>query len=258
MKSFCIQLIKILSVLRTDFFSKKVENHLSEQINPLCRKILLSVLNGEDQHGEEFTLHQINPLNSISLTQMNAIHDFCLQEKPQHTLEIGFAYGASAMVFLSYHSLHPGGTHTAIDPGAANFWHGIGIKHTNTIIQSLGKPELFQLIEERSDRAFCPLQKQSKRFDLIFIDGCHLFDYALTDFFLYSQLLNENGVLILDDAWMPAVSSVANFIQKNRNDFQLISTPHNNLCIFRKVSVFDERPWHHFTRFSQLPMVKLK
>lgn len=47
-----------------------------------------------------------------------------------------------------------------------------------------------------------------ERFDFVFIDGRHLFDCVLVDFFYVDRLLEIGGYLALDDLWMPAVRKV--------------------------------------------------
>src|SRR5580692_6005786 len=85
-------------------------------------------------------------------------------------------------------------------------------------------------------------------YDLIFIDGGHLFEQALTDFFLYAPLCKIGGLVVLDDMWMSSIKTVASFVRTNRNDFSEIPTAIPNLCVFRKIGK-DEREWHYFRPF---------
>jgi hypothetical protein len=66
-----------------------------------------------------------------------------------------------------------------------------------------------------SDEVLPQLCAQHERFDFAFIDGNHLFDYALVDFFFVDKLLNMGGHIAFDDLWIPAVRKVASFVLKN-------------------------------------------
>ena len=72
------------------------------------------------------------------------------------------------------------------------------------------------VIEETSQLALPRLVGEKQQFGLIFIDGSHLFDDLLVDFFYADQLIPTDGVLVFDDLWMPAVRKVLEFALTNR------------------------------------------
>ena len=53
--------------------------------------------------------------------------------------------------------------------------------------------------------------------DLIYIDGCHDYDYVFVDFFLSDQLLRPGAVLAINDCAWPSVFRVIQFLRKHRN-----------------------------------------
>jgi len=65
---------------------------------------------------------------------------------------------------------------------------------------------------------------EGERFDFVFIDGRHLFDCVLVDFFYVDRLLEVGGYVALDDLWMPAVRKVKSFILRNRS-YELVPVP---------------------------------
>jgi hypothetical protein len=72
-------------------------------------------------------------------------------------------------------------------------------------------------LEEPSQVALAKLVGEKRSFDVIFIDGAHVFDAVLVDFFFAVQLVPVGGLLIFDDLWMPAVRKVLHFILTNRH-----------------------------------------
>ena len=63
------------------------------------------------------------------------------------------------------------------------------------------------------------MAERSECFDIIVVDGRHLFDLALVDFTLSAELCSMGGYIILDDMWMRSVQRVVGFIRTNRKDF---------------------------------------
>ncbi len=49
---------------------------------------------------------------------------------------------------------------------------------------------------------------RKEKYQLIFIDGWHTFDYTLVDFFYADLLLELGGFLVFDDVQLPAVAKV--------------------------------------------------
>lgn len=131
----------------------------------------------------------------------------------QKTLEIGMAYGLSSLSICQAHHDRGSGNHTAIDPLQTELWKSIGWLN----IKRAGLEDRFRLFEERSDRVLPRFLIDDEKFDLVFIDGAHLFDYALVDFFYTDQLIRTGGYLVFDDIWMPGVRKVVSFILNNRN-----------------------------------------
>jgi hypothetical protein len=67
-----------------------------------------------------------------------------------------------------------------------------------------------------------------ERFDFIFIDGRHHFDYVLLDFFYTDKLLKAGCCMMFDDLWMPSVRKACSFILSNRN-YSVVLSPHSSI-----------------------------
>jgi hypothetical protein len=57
------------------------------------------------------------------------------------------------------------------------------------------------------------LVSEGARFDCVFIDGYHSFDYTLLDFFYTDLLLKVGGVVAIHDTVMPGVYKAVRFIE---------------------------------------------
>jgi predicted O-methyltransferase YrrM len=177
------------------------------------------------------------------------------------TLEIGMAMGCSTLAILEGSR----GLHTSIDPNQTSRrkdgWNGTGLES----VRRAGYADRFNLIEEPSYSALPKLLEQGERFDLILIDGWHSFDYTFVDYFYSDLLLNDNGVLIIDDWGMPQVHFVTRFIETHKNYVRLgpqeMSAPLSlkskltkkdtedsewgSICAYRKIQT-TQVGWHFF------------
>jgi predicted O-methyltransferase YrrM len=206
--------------------------------------LLSSMYAGEPQLGVDGTRHEIDSTTRISAAQGMWLYHLCCQLKPRATLEIGLAYGFSAVYFLAANSRQESAFHTAVDPFQLQSWHGVGAQRASVV----GCSERFQFISKPSDLALAQFIRDQEFFDVIFIDGNHRFDDVLVDFSLSAHVCKPQGHVVLDDMWMPSIRKVAAFIRKNRTDFDEVPTPVGNIAVFRRIGT-DDRKWDHFIDF---------
>lgn len=133
--------------------------------------------------------------------------------RPRASLEIGLAFGVSALFICDALAAAGGGRHTAIDPLQSELWQNAG----RYAVERAGHAEMFDLIEEPSELALPRLVAEGRRFDFAFIDGAHQFDQALVDFFYVDRLLKPGGVVAFDDAPLPSVYRVCRYVLANRS-----------------------------------------
>ncbi len=164
------------------------------------------------------------------------------ENKFEKTLEVGFAYGISTLHICTAHLKNNiGGFHTAIDPFQKKDWKGIGLLN----VKKIGY-ENFRFFEEPSEYILpnlCLLGEVST-FDLILIDGNHLFDYALLDLFYASRLVKVGGYIVMDDCDTDSIIKVLKYALKNWH----FLVPFKAGCFgrvftFRKRFEQDPRPW---------------
>jgi predicted O-methyltransferase YrrM len=172
--------------------------------------------------------------------------------RPRHTLEIGLAFGGSALALLSeLKAAHGDGfTHTAIDPFQSTVWDSVGVD----LVSTAGFGDQFTLLPQFSKEAL--LQLGHRMFDLIYVDGSHLFEDVIVDVVFSADRLSDGGLLVLDDCTDPHVLKVVKFLRRNWRELfeelNVASTPKQRLAhmlnrsqvtVFRKTAV-KSRPWN--------------
>lgn len=233
-----------------NLFSKRtprppgLQLELLDDLDAPFKSTLLSMYHGEPQLGVDGQHHSLDETVKISPEEGMWLYEECRKSKPGRTVEIGLGYGFSTLFFLAALAKNNFGHHSAIDPYQRSAWHGIGL----TTPKALAPPGRFRFVEQTSVRAAVELERECWAYDLIFIDGGHLFEDVLVDFFLYAKLCKIGGLVILDDMWMSSVKTVVSFVRTNRSDFSEVQTPIPNICVFQRVGK-DERKWHHFRPF---------
>ena len=167
--------------------------------------------------------------------------------RPLVTLETGFGYGMSACFMLTAHKLNSiGSVHVSIDPHFRHWTKGVGLY----TLERLGLADSHLLIERESSHVLprLKLPKKEKKLQLSFIDGNHLFDRAMVDFFFIDQLTQPEGLIVFDDVSSPALTALLNFIAANRRDYRLLR-PNPRTIICQKIGR-DKRPWDHYRPFE--------
>jgi len=218
---------------------------LLDDLDDPFKSALLSMYRADPQLGADGQRHNLDTTVKISPEEGMWLFGECRRLRPQRTLEVGLGYGFSTLFFLSALTKNKLGQHTAIDPYNRVRWQGIGL----TTLNALAPPNMLRIVEETSVQAAVELDRENLEYDLIFIDGGHLFEQALVDFFLYAKLCRTGGLVILDDMWMSSIKTVASFVRTNRSDFSEIPTPIPNLCVFRRLGE-DHREWNYFRPFN--------
>ena len=167
---------------------------------------------------------------SVSKVQGRFLHDLIVELRPENALEIGLAWGGSA-VHINCAILENGvGHHTAIDPFELTVWSGIAVSE----MKRLGIDERFTLVPERSDVALPRFVAEGRRFQFIFIDGDHRFDGVFVDFHYCQQLLDVGGLLIFDDSNSEMIAKVISFAVTNMPNLEYRGIEDGRFGVFYK------------------------
>jgi len=156
--------------------------------------------------------------NNVHATGVSTVNNLVVLDHLQRstnacaTLEIGLAYAASALVFANNHSLagRPPHSHVAIDP----FQHHLNYAGL-TMLESAGLLQHVRHIADFSDRALPSLLSDGAQFGMIYIDGSHLFEDVFLDCHYAAQLLEPDGIMLLDDSSDKHVRKVIRFLRGN-------------------------------------------
>ena len=155
----------------------------------------------------------------------------------KNTLEVGMAFGLSTLFMCQALNDNGSGLHTAIDPIQSTFWHSIGLLN----VERAKLKEVFRFFEAHSYETLPQLYLKGEQFDLAFVDGSHLFDQTLIEFFYIDKLLHVDGYLAFDDIWMPSIRKVISFILSNRNYELVKDVPMESLRSWRRVAATAKR-----------------
>ena len=163
----------------------------------------------EGSGGERFALSGCSTANNlISLARLFQAH------RPSRTLEIGLCLGGTCLLFTALHQMSaasPARQHVAIDPFQRSRWKNAGL----LAVERSGTSGYLDFREELSAFALPRLASENARFDLVYIDGSHLFEDVFVDFYYTARLLNPGGLVAFDDCSDPHVSKVLQFLCAN-------------------------------------------
>jgi hypothetical protein len=90
-------------------------------------------------------------------------------------------------------------------------------------LEEAGLGTIVTLYEEPSELCLPRLVTEGLRVDFAFVDGHHLFDYVVTECLFLGKLLPRGGLLVVDDANLPAIGRACDFFSTNRGDFEEIT-----------------------------------
>jgi predicted O-methyltransferase YrrM len=224
----------------------------------------------EDAQGNAYA-----PTSSVTFETGALLYDFVRKVRPERTLEIGMAYGISTLFICQALRDNDRGSHTAIDPLEEAEFRSVGLLN----LDRAKLKHLVRLHEAPSHLVLPQFCMQNERFDFAFIDGRHVFDFVVVDFFYIDRLLPVNGHVAFDDLWMPAIRKAVSFVLRNKpyrlvrmpsryppplwrqalrvarrfgqspgaRDWALKCVP-SNVVFLEKVAL-DDRPWHFHRPF---------
>lgn len=142
------------------------------------------------------------------------------------------------------------GPHTGV-PENEKGWQGLGVFN---VYQS-GMLPMMRLVQKKSHFALPnALETYGEgSFDLVFIDGMHLYDYTLVDAFYGAMLLREGGILVIDDVRHPSVKEVKWYLDDNYKHFKPVDTGRvNTMGVWEKQGT-DDRKWSFHCSVCKVP-----
>lgn len=150
-----------------------------------------------------------------TLNNLVVLRNLTMSMKPARTLEIGLAFGGSCLAFLASHrdlGRPPDRQHIALDPFQSSVWDDCGI-------MAAERAELDGYLDFRAAYSCYELPRLAESgdsFDLVYVDGSHLFEDVFVDFYFVVRLLSPGGIVAFDDSGDRHVRKVISFIRSNR------------------------------------------
>lgn len=159
-------------------------------------------------------------LNSnISLNEGLFLFHLIKKYKPKNILEIGLACGVSAAFMLL--SIPTKSKITSVDPFQKFQWDSFGLVVVEQIIKEnkLSKSN-HNWVSSYSHTFF---SKKNNKYDFCFIDGDHSYQGTMIDLEGCHNLLNKNGILVIDDVLHKDVKkSLYDFMSRNNGMYKKI------------------------------------
>lgn len=251
---------KIKKLMSDFIFEYAVEYQIP--IHPKNNKHLKNIFESymvKDKSGQSHKFH-----SNIHQKYGEFMYELVRDNKFDKTLEVGMAYGTSAMYLCQGIALF-NGKHISLDPFQSTQWKGIGKFN----VEQSGLDRYFRLIEQPSYLGLPQVLtelitnlkvsgwnskefKESKdKYGLVFIDGWHTFDYTLVDFFYSDLLLNVGGYIIIDDVKFDAVKELTYYLDSNFKHYERINRPDLRLFAIYKKIRNDDRNWNFHVNITE-------
>jgi predicted O-methyltransferase YrrM len=144
---------------------------------------------------------------SIPQLECEVIQTWITAHRPHRLLEIGLAYGVSALFICDALARWGDGEtveYHIIDPFQHSKWLSVGLHH----LDQAGYRGRYTFHEEPSEFCLPRLAAEQTCLDFALIDGFHTFDHTLVDFFYVNRMLTVGGIVVFDDIQLPSVRKV--------------------------------------------------
>jgi predicted O-methyltransferase YrrM len=149
---------------------------------------------------------------ALPAADADVLRDLLIVEQPQVVIEVGLAYGVSALAVAE--ALVMAGTadpqHIIIDAFQDHF-HDTGW----IAIVGAGLGSLCTLLRERSQIALARLRSEGFIADAAFVDGSHIFHNVFVDLAFLRDIVRPSGLIILDDSDLPSVATALRYFELN-------------------------------------------
>jgi predicted O-methyltransferase YrrM len=143
----------------------------------------------------------------------NALRDLLIAESIETIVEVGLAYGSSALAIgealIAVQARRP--LHVVIDPLQTTEWSNVGWQ----MLRSAGLDKIARLILQPSSLALPHLLAEGFTADAAFVDGSHRFHEVFVDLYFLRKIVRPGGLIVLDDHWWPSVRTAEHYFEIN-------------------------------------------
>jgi predicted O-methyltransferase YrrM len=149
---------------------------------------------------------------SVPERDADVVRDLLIVENARVVIEIGLAYGSSALAIAEALVSQGSGSakHIVIDAFQDRF-HDAGWK----AIVGAGLSDVCSLLRERSQLALPRMAAEGLVADAAFVDGGHIFHNVFVDLVFLQELIRPGGLIVLDDCDWPSVATAVSYFELN-------------------------------------------
>ncbi len=140
----------------------------------------------------------------------NVLRDLLVAEDARVVIEIGLAYGSSALAIGEALAGQENPRHLVIDA----FQHHFNDTGWDAIVEA-GLDTTCTLLREPSQLALPRLDAEGFVADAAFADGSHIFHNVFVDLYYLRELVRPGGLIILDDCDWPSVATAVRYFELN-------------------------------------------
>ena len=141
------------------------------------------------------------------------VRDLLIAEGAQTVVEVGLAYGSSALAIgealVTVDAPDP--RHIVIDPFQQRAFSDVGWD----LLRSAGLDSIATLLAVPSSVALPQLVVDGVTADAAFVDGSHRFHEVFVDLYFLRKIVRPGGLIIVDDDWAPAVRTAVRYYERN-------------------------------------------
>ena len=187
---------------------------------------------------------------TITTGEGEALRKWVISENATHTIEIGLAFGFSALHICEGLLLNgnPDPKHVILDPWQSSGYADRGLE----ILAEAGVKPLVEFHGEPSQMTLPQFLKEGRQFDLAFVDGNHRFDAVFLDLYYLGHLVRKGWIIILDDYNLPGIKRAASFFVNNLEwKIEETSPPDDkhHWVVLRTSEDEDTRDFRYFVEF---------
>jgi len=149
---------------------------------------------------------------SLPSADCDVLRDLLVAEGVEVVVEIGLAYGSSALAVASalVAAGRPRQRHLIIDAYQDQF-RDVGWQ----ALVDAGFADLCSLVRERSQLALPRLVSEGLVADAAFVDGSHIFHNVFVDLYYLREIVRPGGLIVLDDCDWASVATAVRYFERN-------------------------------------------
>lgn len=166
---------------------------------------------------------------SLPQADADALTSVLLAQRVHSVIEIGLAYGASALAIAeALATQSPDITHIVIDPFQDPF-DNAGLD----LLAEVGWDEKCDFHADESQLVLPRLIGEGVSVGVGFVDGSHLFHNVFVDLYFLQRLVAPGGVVVLDDCEWLSVATAADYFVSNLDWHEVAVPGSTRLTAFR-------------------------